>query len=126
MILLDTNVLLWLFIGDERLSTELKNNIEQDPSAYYVSIVTLWEIAIKQSIGKLKVAIDIPKAIQKDGFHILSLTIEHIYAYEILPLIHRDPFDRMLVAQALSESIVIATSDSLLIDYGIKIINARS
>lgn len=126
MILLDTNVLLWLFMGDERLSAELKNSIEQDPTTYYVSLVTLWEIAIKRSIGKLEVAIDLPKAIKEAGFHFLSLTNEHIYTYEALPLLHRDPFDRMLVAQSLSESIVLATSDGFLKDYGIKIIMART
>jgi len=126
MILLDTNVLLWLFVGDKRLSKDVKDKIERNPENYFVSIVSFWEIATKRTIGKLDVAMDIPEAVEKSGFYSLSLLKSHIYKYELLPLLHRDPFDRMLVAQALSEKIPFLSSDLFLKDYGIKIIDAKA
>ena len=121
MILLDTNILLWLFMGDKRLSLDLQRRIEGDPASYYVSIVTLWEIATKRAIGKLELTVDMSKAVQDAGFSSLPLKNEHIYQYEVLPLIHRDPFDRMLVAQALSENISMISGDKFLADYGVRI-----
>lgn len=126
MILLDTNVLLWLFVGDKRLSKDVKDKIERNSENYFVSIVSFWEIATKRTIGKLDVAMDIPEAVEKSGFYSLSLLKSHIYKYELLPLLHRDPFDRMLVAQALSEKIPFLSSDLFLKDYGIKIIDAKA
>ncbi len=126
MILLDTNVLLWLFVGDKRLSTGVKDKIECNPENYFVSIVSLWEIATKCAIGKLDIAMDIPEAVEKSGFYSLSLLKSHIYKYELLPLLHHDPFDRMLVAQALSERIPLLSSDLFLKDYGVRIINAKA
>lgn len=123
MILIDTNILLWLFIGDKRLSPDVQSKIEQDPTNYFVSIVSLWEIATKRAIGKLEINMDLPKAVEEAGFVILSLTNTNINKYEQLPLIHRDPFDRMLVAQALSEKISLVSSDEFLSDYGVKIIS---
>ena len=125
MILLDTNVLLWLFVGDKRLSTDVKDRIEHNPENYFVSIVSFWEIATKRAIGKLDVTMDLPEAVEKSGFYSLSLLKSHIYKYELLPLLYRDPFDRMLVAQALSERMPFLSSDLFLKDYGVKIIDAK-
>src|SRR6266568_2946929 len=122
MILLDTNILLWLFMGDRRLSPDIQRKIELNPANYFVSIVSLWEIATKCVIGKLELTMDLPKAVEDAGFASLSLSHTHIYQYEQLPLIHRDPFDRMLVAQALSEKISMVSSDTFLSDYGVRII----
>ncbi len=122
MILLDTNVLLWLFMGNEKLSPNIQHRIEEDPANYFVSIVSLWEIATKRVIGKLELRMDMPKAVYDAGFSKLSLEYAHIYQYEQLPLIHRDPFDRMLIAQALSENISMISGDEFLGDYGAKII----
>lgn len=121
MILLDTNILLWLFIGDKRLLLDIQRKIEENPANYYVSVVSLWEIATKRAIGKLELTMDMPKAVQDSGFSNLPLKNEHIYKYESLPLIHRDPFDRMLVAQAMSENISMISGDKFLADYGVKI-----
>ncbi len=125
MILLDTNVLLWLFVGDKRLSIDVKDKIERNPENYFISIVSFWEIATKHAIGKLDVAMDIPEAVEKAGFYNLSLLKSHIYKYELLPLLHRDPFDRMLIAQALSERVSFLSSDLFLKDYGLRIIDAK-
>ena len=122
MTLLDTNILLWLFMGDKRLSLDIQRKIEENPANYYVSIVTLWEIATKRAIGKLRLTMDMPKAVLDAGFSSLPIKNEHIYQYEALPLIHRDPFDRMLVAQALSEKLSMISGDKFLSDYGVRII----
>jgi PIN domain nuclease of toxin-antitoxin system len=122
MTLLDTNILLWLFMGDRRLSPDMQYKIEQDPTNYFVSIVSIWEIATKRVIGKLELTMDLPKAVEEAGFTSLFLSHAHIYQYEQLPLIHRDPFDRMLVAQALSEKVSMVSSDTFLSDYGVRII----
>jgi len=121
MILLDTNILLWLFMGDKRLSLDMQRKIEENPANYYVSIVTLWEIATKRAIGKIELTMDMPKAVQDAGLSSLPLKNEHIYQYDVLPLIHRDPFDRMLVAQALSDNISMFSGDKFLADYGVRI-----
>jgi PIN domain nuclease of toxin-antitoxin system len=122
---LDTNVLLWLFIGDKRLSPAVKNKIEYAPANYFISIVTLWEIATKRAIGKLEVSMDIPRALEDAGFRNLQLTVEHVNQYDSLPLLHRDPFDRMLIAQALSENVSLLTGDRYLKEYGIKIVSTK-
>ena len=126
MTLLDTNVLLWLFIGDTRLSPQLVRSIEKSPADYGVSIVSLWEVATKQAIGKLQLTIDLPQAIAAAGFVSLALTEPHVARYAGLPLLHRDPFDRMLVAQALTENWRLATADSILGTYGVAITTAKA
>lgn len=111
MVLFDTNALLWFFAGDERLSTEIRHLIEDDPGNYFVSTVSLWEIAIKRQIGKLTTDLDMPQAVKDSGFVTLDITTAHIYEYEALPLIHRDPLDRMLVSQSKTERLSLLTSD---------------
>jgi PIN domain nuclease of toxin-antitoxin system len=124
MVLLDTNVLLWFFVGDERLSVGVRKSIENDPGNYLVSTVSFWEIAIKRQIGKLVTDLDMPQTVKDAGFITLDIVTAHIYEYESLPLIHRDPFDRMLVAQSKTERLPLLTGDLKLKDYDIKVINA--
>jgi PIN domain nuclease of toxin-antitoxin system len=124
MVLLDTNVLLWFFVGDERLSVKVRESIENDPGNYLVSTVSFWEIAIKRQIGKLITDLDMPQAVKDAGFITLDIVTAHIYEYESLPLIHRDPFDRMLVAQSKAENLHLLTGDLKLKEYDIKVINA--
>jgi PIN domain nuclease of toxin-antitoxin system len=124
MILLDTNVLLWFFVGDERLSVSVRKSIENDPGNYLVSAVSFWEIAIKRQIGKLVTDLDMPQTVKDAGFMTLDIVTTHIYEYGSLPLIHRDPFDRMLVAQSKTEHLHLLTGDQKLKEYDIKVINA--
>ncbi len=125
MILLDTNVLLWFFVGDERLSTSVRKSIENDPGNYLVSTVSFWEIAIKRQIGKLTTDLDMPQTVKDAGFTTLDIITAHVYEYESLPLIHRDPFDRMLIAQSKTERLQLLTGDLKLKEYDIKVINAQ-
>jgi PIN domain nuclease of toxin-antitoxin system len=124
MILLDTNVLLWFFAGEERLSPAVREAIEGDSGNYLVSTVSFWEIAIKRQIGKLEINFDVPQAVKNAGFVTLDMVTAHIYAYEGLPLIHRNPFDRMLVAQSKTEGVSLLSGDIKLQEYDIKVIGA--
>jgi|ERR1039458_1545128 PIN domain nuclease of toxin-antitoxin system len=121
-LLLDTNALLWLLNDDSRLGPKARQIIK-DSQDIAVSEVSLWEISIKISIGKLQPIPDLLDTVHDLGFRRLGLDNEYLSFYEKLPLIHRDPFDRMLVAQTSVEGISLVTSDTFLKDYGINVIS---
>lgn len=109
-LLLDTHVILWWLTDDPTLSDEVKARLDDEPDVY-VSPASVWEVAIKQSIGKLPESVDLVKEIVDSGFRELSITFQHAIVAGQLPLIHRDPFDRMLVAQARCEGLTLASHD---------------
>ena len=114
--LIDTQILIWTMISPKRLSQETKSILQNHE--IFVSPITFLEIAIKQKIGKLPefyLSIEVlSNRVEQDGFNVLSLKTKHISAYAAIPLFadHRDPFDRILLATALSEEIPILSSDS--------------
>jgi PIN domain nuclease of toxin-antitoxin system len=122
-LLVDAHALLWWLGSDKRLSTAAKQAIEtaDDP---LVGAGTLVEIAVKRSIGKLELGDDWPERTRDDGFGVLAITWPHVTHLQNLPFpevtgrAHRDPFDRLLAAQALSERIPIVTRDPALAAYG--------
>lgn len=118
-LLLDTHVLLWWLANDPALTQEATSAIADPASAVFVSAATAWEIAIKQALGKLEAPNDLERQIQLNRFEPLSITIGHAYSAGTLPRHHDDPFDRMLVAQAMSESMTIVTRDPRLDPYGV-------
>lgn len=116
-LLLDTQHFLWWQAGDARLPPSTIELIEQAPQAF-VSAVTVVEIAVKVSIGKLRVpATRFQDAIAEAGFTSLPFAVHHAEALRVLPLHHRDPFDRMLVAQAIADDLTLVTSDAALSAY---------
>jgi PIN domain nuclease of toxin-antitoxin system len=116
-ILLDTHIFLWCVQGDRRLSKKTRSFI-QAASEVYVSSASIWESAIKAKLGKLDVDIDeLVNSIWESGFINLAVNAGHAAAVYNLPDIHRDPFDRILIAQALSEPLRLLTSDMLLQQY---------
>ncbi|MGG6266540.1 type II toxin-antitoxin system VapC family toxin [Leptolyngbya sp. AN03gr2] len=120
--LLDTHTFLWFLNEDANLPPVLKQQIE-NADAVFVSIVSIWEIAIKLNVGKLTLltpfeTLDADIAASK--IEILPLTFESAVAYRSLPLHHRDPFDRMLVAQALTHSLVLVSRDAILDAYKVQ------
>ena len=121
-LLLDTNALLWLLSDDARLTQPARQKIE-DAQEIAVSEVSLWEISIKVSVDKLRPVPELLDTVRDLGFRRISLGDEHLRLYETLPLLHRDPFDRMLVAQASVEGLTLLTSDTFLKSYGIKVIS---
>lgn len=108
--LIDTHILIWAMEGDSRLSPKYRS-IVADGSSLYVSIVTLWEMAIKRSLGKLDIKLEVLAALAEYDIEILPLKTMHIGVIEHLPHHHRDPFDRMLIAQAMREKLDMLTAD---------------
>jgi PIN domain nuclease of toxin-antitoxin system len=120
-LLLDTHVVLWWLNDDPALPEELKGKLDHDPDMY-VSAATIWEVAIKQATGKLEGPDNLPELIRDSGFVPLHINHEHAMAAGRLPLIHRDPFDRMLVAQARCEDLTLVTHDSYCQKYEVDIL----
>lgn len=116
-ILLDTHLFIWWLKDDAQLSKKARLIIS-DADIVYISSVSIWEAAIKIELGKLAVDIDeLVKAINSEGFTELPLLSKQAARVKDLPSIHRDPFDRMLIAQAMSEPLRFLTSDKILKDY---------
>jgi PIN domain nuclease of toxin-antitoxin system len=115
-LLLDTHVVLWWLVDDAGLSDELKMRLDDDPDVW-VSAVTIWEVAIKRSIGKLGGPPNLLEEIAASGFRQLPITFAHAAAVGRLPRIHCDPFDRMLIAQARCEGLTLVTRDPWIHQY---------
>lgn len=125
IVLLDTHVLLW-WLDDpgQLLSVDARDTISEPNNVVIVSSVSVWEIAIKRSLGKLSAPTDLASAITSCGFSTLPISVAHALATESLPMHHRDPFDRMLLAQASIEKATIVTRDPQLAAYGLRIVIA--
>ena len=123
-LLLDTHALLWWLSDDSTLSREAKAAIAEPENTVFLSAVVVWEIRIKQAIGKLTLPGDFRKVLGAQSFVDLPVTVDHAHALADLPPIHSDPFDRMLVAQASSENLTIATRDPVIAAYGVNIVAA--
>lgn len=123
-VLLDTHVLIWVWNGDPRLRGEARRYIENPANSVVVSIASFWELAIKSSIGKLDIAIDLEAlagSLDKFGFQLLPVTLEHTMELAQLPFHHRDPFDRTLIAQARHEGWTLLTVDPHFSVYDVSI-----
>lgn len=117
--LLDTHVLLWLLAEPLRVPRPVRDLISGPQAQAYFSLASIWEIAIKRSIGKFSAgATAIADRLDADGFRCLNLRLEHLGAVESLPWFHRDPFDRVLVAQSKVEPMTLLTADRRLLAYG--------
>ncbi len=119
-VLLDTHVLLWAATTPERLGTDLR--LIADADSRLLSAVCVWELAIKQRLGKLSVGADVrtwTRRVSRElALEQLPITADHAAAVEHLPDVHRDPFDRLLVAQAVAEGALLLTADDRLTGYG--------
>lgn len=116
-VLLDTHILLWTLADDQKLSRKARNIIE-DASEIYISAAAFWELAIKISLGKLDADLDeIRNNCRESGFVELPVAVEHAMAIRELDSHHRDPFDRILVATAITEPMRLLTADSMVAKY---------
>jgi len=119
-LLLDTHLLLWAAAEPERLPSSAIAEIENPSNELLFSPASLWEVAIKRGLGRDDFAVD-PRLLRRglfdNGYHELPITSEHAVAVDGLPAIHKDPFDRILVAQAISEGITLMTTDDLVARY---------
>lgn len=124
-ILLDSHVVLWWLEDNQSLGAQCRELITHADEAY-VSAVTPWELGIKRSLGKLSMPEGLSDVLESDGFKSLSITAAHGELAPSLPSVHRDPFDRMLVAQAQLEALVLVTADKALTGYDVEQFDARS
>ncbi len=119
-LLLDTHILLWAAGTPERLSPAARDLIEDPGNALVFSVVSLWETAIKLGLGREDFQAD-PRLLRRglldNGYSELVITSEHVVSIDSLPRLHRDPFDRLLVAQATVEGITLLTADPRIADY---------
>jgi len=120
MYLLDTHILLWWLSNDKKLTKRLRDCISSPQNNIFVSSVSVWEIVIKKSLNKLKVPDNLKETLDASDFNVLSMTTEHALCVEHLPLIHHDPFDRLLIAQCIVEDLVLITSDKVIPQYKIE------
>ena len=123
--LLDTHTAIWFFNGDNALSETAKKIILDTSNIKYLNIASAWEIAIKLSIGKLDIAgntADFIHDAETNGFIILPIKTDHLTALESLPLLHRDPFDRLLIATAISEQMTLISADKNIAQYDVPLI----
>lgn len=124
-LLLDTHVVIWWLAGATRLDDYARAAIDADDNQIFVSAVTAFEIELKKKVGKLDAPDDLPEQMQANAFEELSVTFRHGREAGRLPLHHKDPFDRLLVAQARCEDLTIITADRVLSDYDVKTLPAN-
>lgn len=122
-LLLDTHALLWFLDGNARLGSNARAAIEDRAKTKFVSIASLWEIVIKISIGRLDSGAPFdsifPRQLEVNGFSILPIQTSHLSTLSDLPFHHRDPFDRLLIAQCIAEGAVIVSTDVVFDSYGV-------
>lgn len=123
-LLLDTHTLLWWLDGDNRLSRTARSLVGDENITVFVSAASAWEIATKVRIGKLPGAVEVaerfPEVIGRQGFKSLDISIEHARRAGLLPGQHRDPFDRMLIAQSQIEDVALVSNEQLFDAFGIR------
>ena len=120
-LLLDTHALLWWLADDPALSRSARDAISESTNEPVVSAASIWEIAIKRSLGKLTTPEDLPDHVSEQGFQWLTVEPAHAWHVRHLPSHHSDPFDRILIAQALIERVPIITADPRFNDYDVEV-----
>jgi PIN domain nuclease of toxin-antitoxin system len=123
-LLLDTHVFLWCVSDPSQLSADARERITDPANAVAFSAASAWEIAIKMAAGKLAFDADLPQAVSDATFQELPISIAHALAAGALPPLHRDPFDRMLVAQAKTDGWTLVTRNQQLAKYGVPVLTA--
>jgi PIN domain nuclease of toxin-antitoxin system len=126
-LLLDTHVILWVAGRPEKLSDEARSFLTMPENALFFSAASIWEIVIKRSLGREDFKVDpvrLRKMLVSNGYIELPITAEHALRVETLPLLHRDPFDRLLIAQARAEGMQLFTVDASILQYGESTLNA--
>ena len=121
-LLLDANAFVWWVTSSGRLTPAARAAIADENNEVFIGIGAIWELTIKRSLKKLHFPFDFEVEVQNEGFQVLAINFAHLRALDVLPLHHRDPFDRLLVAQALAEGVPIATADRRLAAYGVQVI----
>jgi PIN domain nuclease of toxin-antitoxin system len=123
-LLLDTHVFIWLSLTPERLSERVTDLLMDETNLWFLSLVSVWEMQIKRQLGKLSLNLPLPELIasqqQTNGLQLLPIELNHIFTLENLPQFHRDPFDRLLIAQAITEQIPLLSIDTIFDHYPVQ------
>lgn len=123
-LLLDTHIFLWWLADSRRLSDEIRTRVADPETAIFVSAASIWEVGIKRAVGKLEAPAEMACYVEEEGFRGLPIGLRHAEIAAGLPLHHRDPFDRMLIAQGLADDLAIVTADGRFEPYGVKLLRA--
>lgn len=126
-LLLDTHVLLWAAAGSVKLSTKAAALIENPENQLYFSAASLWEISIKNKLGRADFKVDLAvlrRSLLDNGFEEIIMNSAHTIGVDALPNIHKDPFDRMLIAQTIAEGVTLLTADSVMAEYPVATVSA--
>jgi PIN domain nuclease of toxin-antitoxin system len=128
-LLLDTHVWLWMALAPQRHGADSRSLLADRANALFLSITSAWEIVLKDARGKLELPMDAPAYLRSrlalSGAELLNLSLDHLFALSSLPDLHRDPFDRMLVAQAKVEGMSLMSADPRVLSYRVATIDAR-
>jgi len=119
-VLLDTHILVWWLADAKELVAEARAVIGAPSNVVFVSAVSVWELRIKEALGKVKLPADFAEVLEAQPFERLAMTMTHAHALKRLPMHHRDPFDRMLITQAHSDGLTLLTHDEVVGAYGIE------
>ena len=122
--LLDTHILIWWFEGSPKLKPEIREIIQSGANAIYLSSGAIWEMAIKQSIGRLEFPSDLESLLQEDNIQVLPIAASHALAVATLPHHHRDPFDRIQIVQAQLDGLTLISRDEAFEQYDVQLITA--
>lgn len=129
-VLLDTHVFIWWVRNSARLGKQARALILKQQTQVWVSCASIWEISIKAGLGRLDmsdaIVDELPRELEKSGFRALGVNLDHALAVRELPLHHKDPFDRMLIAQAQCEDLMLMTSDPWVRAYNVRTIDASA
>ena len=122
-LLLDTHAFLWFVLGDRRLSGPARRQIEAQENERLLSIASLWEIAIKVSLGRLELSLSLPdlvaRHVEGNAIGLLAIGVSHLDLVSKLPFLHKDPFDRLIAAQSLAEGVPLLSEDPAFDGYGV-------
>jgi len=125
-LLLDTHTFIWLDSNPSRLSERVRSLLQDPNNTLFLSVVSIWEIQIKTQIGKLQLSIPLAELVksqrQANMIEILPVSLSHVLALDHLPLHHKDPFDRLLIAQANLEDATLVSQDEILSSYSVQLI----
>ena len=121
-LLLDTHILIWALENNPELSEKARNAIIDGNNMVFVSSASVWEISIKKAMGKLKVPDNLFTELKSHRFTLLNINFEHAQLAGELPLLHKDPFDRMLIAQAIVEKLTLISNDHFISQYDVKLL----
>ena len=123
-LLLDTHVLIWCFENNRRLKGPVREAITDSNNTVFVSAASTWELSIKSALGKISIPDDLEVQRERCDFKALCVSIQHTLAVKNLPDHHRDPFDRLLIAQAMAESLTLVTHDPVIWSYPVATLRA--